>query len=419
MKRVLFTAAVLLSLNMSSAAWALDLSQVDVEIHGFVSQGYLISDRNNFYGKTTGSGTFDYDEVGLNAISSLSEDLEVGVQLLSRDFVGMTNHEVRIDWAQATYHYRDELGFRFGKVRSPYGLYTQTRDVDLARTSIFLPQSVYTEFARDTEAGISGAGVFGRLSAGAVGSFDYDMFLGDVDIADDGGEVMFFGDGGSPFSIEEFDAGTTVALRSFWNTPVDGMKLGASLASFAIDYSGSVEPILTRESHRPLFPLAGTRFDQEFDALTYVFSWEYLRGPWTFASEYQLFESKNIKNTTLAGVNKLPSRTSEGSYFLVSYRLSDLLQLGSYYSLFYRDINDRNGAQYSVQRGLPDYAAWQRDLALSLRVDITDFWIVKVEGHYLDGTARTFIDANIDPVTGEGDLDRGWYLGAVKTTVAF
>ncbi|MDD2943546.1 MAG: hypothetical protein PHC51_11355 [bacterium] len=398
---------------------ALDMAQGQVEIHGFVSQGYLVTDRNNFLGKTDGAGSFDYNEVGVNALTSVSDDLEVGMQLLNRNFVDVAASELRIDWAQATYHVDNEFGLKFGKVRLPYALYTQTRDIDLARASIFLPQSIYTEFARDTEAGMYGAGIFGSLPGDSIGSLDYDFFIGKVDLTDKGGEVKFFEDGGSPFDVTEFNAGTTLVARSFWNLPLEGMKIGGSIAGFPLNIGGHIEPIVSRESHHDLIPFAGTSFHQKTDVLTYIFSWEYVTGPLTLASEYQVFKFGSFDTTTFAGRSSGNARTSEGSYLMASYRLSDLLQLGSYYALYYRDKNDHSGRDFSAKSGLPDYASWQQDLALSLRFDITDYWIVKLEGHYLDGTVRTFIDANIDPVTGEGELARSWYMGAVKTTVAF
>jgi hypothetical protein len=53
-------------------------------------------------------------------------------------------------------------------------------------------------------------------------------------------------------------------------------------------------------------------------------------------------------------------------------------------------------------------------LALSFRFDPTDWWIFKVEGHYIRGTG--LLDDNNQPTPQD---DRGWFMLAVKTTFSF
>ncbi len=56
----------------------------------------------------------------------------------------------------------------------------------------------------------------------------------------------------------------------------------------------------------------------------------------------------------------------------------------------------------------------QKDLALSFRFDPKPWWVLKVEGHYIRGTA--LLDDNADnPVRN----DDGWFMLLVKTTVSF
>ncbi len=55
-----------------------------VDIHGFVAQGYLKSDHNNFLADTE-DGSFQFNEMGINFSTSMGENLRLGMQLFSRD----------------------------------------------------------------------------------------------------------------------------------------------------------------------------------------------------------------------------------------------------------------------------------------------------------------------------------------------
>jgi hypothetical protein len=106
-------------------------------------------------------------------------------------------------------------------------------------------------------------------------------------------------------------------------------------------------------------------------------------------------------------------RETEAYYGLLAYRLTDWFEAGVYYSVLYVDMDDREGDS-QVAAGKPDYNAWQKDLALSVRFDITDFWLVKLEVHFMDGVAQCTEADNPD-----GFDEQNWTLFAVKTTFNF
>jgi len=57
---------------------------------------------------------------------------------------------------------------------------------------------------------------------------------------------------------------------------------------------------------------------------------------------------------------------------------------------------------------------YQKDLAVSLRFDPKDWWIVKIEGHYIHGTGELY--DSFQPTIRD---DRGWFMLAMKTTFSF
>jgi hypothetical protein len=152
-----------------------------IEINGFISQGYLTTTDNNFMGETS-EGSFEFNEIGINFGKELTENMRVGVQLFSRDLGNYGNNEITVDWAYGDYRWKDWLGVRVGKIKTPHGLYNETRDVDMLRNWIFLPQSVYPEIERDAALSLMGVGVYGNARLGRVGGLSYQAMIGTQNI---------------------------------------------------------------------------------------------------------------------------------------------------------------------------------------------------------------------------------------------
>ena len=59
-----------------------------------------------------------------------------------------------------------------------------------------------------------------------------------------------------------------------------------------------------------------------------------------------------------------------------------------------------------------NYQAWLEDYALSLRFDINEYWVAKIEGHLLDGAALCLALDN-------DDFEDHWYMFAAKLSFSF
>lgn len=140
------TVAALLMLLMSGAPalHAKDLNGIN--LHGFVSQGYLYSKENNFYGEST-DGSWDFYEAGVGGIYRVDPKLSIAGQLYARDAGRGDDGSIRTDYFYADYRFfqsaQSGAGFRAGRVRNPYGFYNSTRDIFFTRPSILLPQLYY------------------------------------------------------------------------------------------------------------------------------------------------------------------------------------------------------------------------------------------------------------------------------------
>ena len=402
-------------------------------LNGFVSQGYLNTSENNYLVPRSVNGTAAFTEVALTLSANPMDRLRVGIQLLGRNFGGVGGDNVVIDWAFGDYRWKDQLGFRAGKVKLPLGLYNEGRHVDMLRTSIFLPQSIYNEKQRDFILAYEGAGAYGNFDLRGGGELDYHVYGGTLNVPDV--TTGFWGDlfanvgqtlepvAGLLFDRENgYDDGTAEAeFRSMddgqvtfpwiyggsliWTTPLDGLRFGS--ASMQGRYN--IQSVLWYDVNVPE-PNQGAGFHPfsvEVDETVNInhlatFSAEYLRNDWNLAAEYYH--------------DSISDKQSVGWYVLAGYQVSRLLSLAGYYSDA-EPVGGDTEIEFMEQVGLPDYYGWQRDLTISSRFDLTDFWLLKLEYHFIDGVALTV------PRPLEEDLadpkKRHWGMLTAKTTFHF
>ena len=79
-KKLVILITFLLSLSLGIMAQ----DDAGLNIHGFVSQGYLHSSDNNYQGNTE-DGTFEFNELGINFSTQLTDELRLGIQFFARD----------------------------------------------------------------------------------------------------------------------------------------------------------------------------------------------------------------------------------------------------------------------------------------------------------------------------------------------
>jgi hypothetical protein len=77
--------------------------------------------------------------------------------------------------------------------------------------------------------------------------------------------------------------------------------------------------------------------------------------------------------------------------------------------VYYADKDDKNGSDFAV-----DHSAWLKDACLSVRFDLLDNWVLKLEGHQMNGTAVMMNDNNPDDRKKED-----WTLFGAKATFSF
>jgi hypothetical protein len=101
-----------------AAELAIPSSERRVEVHGFVSPGFILTTKSNYLAKSR-RGSFEFNEVGLNFTVPLTEKLRTGVQLFARDLGPQGNYSPRADWFYLDYRFEDYFGLRAGRARPP------------------------------------------------------------------------------------------------------------------------------------------------------------------------------------------------------------------------------------------------------------------------------------------------------------
>jgi len=400
MKRIFVLFIFFMSMTAENI-YAFDPGKTD--IHGFISQGFMISDRNNYYADTE-DGTFEFNETGINFSNQLNDRLRIGMQFFSRDLGDIGNNEINVDWAVADYRWKDWLGLRTGRIKNRYGFYCYTRDIDMLRTGVFLPQSVYFDSLRELTNSLDGVGIYGYVPVGDSDSIDYQINYG-KQIIDTKGGVDDFIENHIPVDITEFESQELLLINLEWNTRVKGLRLGGTMAfsSFEADALTTSNPILMAYG---IPPNINVSFDANNAKVT-VLSAQYVWNDLVLDAEYFGFKADAV----IAGsINQ--KIDGEGYYAGISYRFTEWSEAGAYYSEAYFDKSDKDGKNYEMI-GKPSFLAWQKEFVLSTRFDIGENWTLKAEGHFINGAEMMFLEDNPD------GLDESSFMFAVKTTFSF
>jgi len=338
----------------------------DVQIHSFAQQGFAYSNHNNFLTMNTSDGTFAMTDGGVNASVALTDKFRVGAQAYVRNIGQLGDYHVQLDWAYGSYKLTDWFGIRAGKVKTTLGLLNDVQDMEFLQTWAILPQSVYPLDLRSNTIAHTGGDIYGTVGLRKAGSLSYTAYYGARTNDRWGG--WYYGAADNHDPIKSF-SGRAGGADLRWNTPIQGLLLGGSWAdeteNVAIDIVKYGNVILNA-SAQP-------------QRLTSAYG-DYARGRWHFSSEFR--KNREILQQVIPAFHATSySNLGDRGFFVTgAFRIAKFLEVGTYNSRYYVDKpqDPRPGANHIF------------DQTVTARFDITKWWNVKLEEHFMNGFGDTY-----------------------------
>lgn len=384
-------------LNVTERVRAIELND-DIQLHGFLTQGYFLTSDNRLFGTSDRGGSFDYTEAGLTGSWTPNSDLRFAAQVLFRRAGEGHENDIDLDFGLLDYTILSavdhRLGVRLGRFKIPFGLYNDTRDVLFTRPTILLPQSIYADATRDLALSADGGLVYGEYR-NDWGNMFVELGMGiprggslDTELA-----ILGFNFPGNTFSSLSY-----VGRLSY---DLDDGKYRMAISSAWVD----------------------TRYDPELlppddllpgkDIFTpVIFSAQYNQEKLSLTAEYAI---RPVKDTGFG--NEFDKKTIGESYYLQAlYRFDKNLQAILRYDVFYNDRNDKNGKKFEAKTLYPAYTQFAKDLTVGFRYYVDPTFLIAAEYHYVNGTVWLVPFQDNPSIF---DLEKHWHLFALAAGLRF
>lgn len=337
-----------------------------IQVHGFLSQALIITDKNDFFGPSSqGAGSFEYTELGLNASFRPHQDVLVAAQVLSRRAGGESSDaSPTLDYGLVDYQIisdqRRTFGVQLGRIKNPFGFYNQTRDVAFTRPSILLPQSIY--FDRTRSLGLSGDGISlyheERLANGMIST---QVGFGQARI--------------------ENDVERTLGLDRFPGSLEPG---SSAIGQIRYEHNGGriVTALSTANANARYNSHGSTPGNGKFTFQPWVLSFQYNQELWALTAEYAtrrlaLNDFESIDNSSARG---------ESWYLQYTRRFNNKWQGLVRYDSLTNNRNDRSGKSFEAAGLGPAHSQFADDLTFGLQWTPHPQVMLAGEYHIVDGT---------------------------------
>jgi len=351
-------------------ASAQSLDDLNIQIHGYATQGFLYTTNNNIFTTSSSNGSPAWTEAVVNIGAQPIPKLRIGVQ--ARYFLlGNFGNAITLDWAAADYKANDKFGVRFGKVKTPSGLFNETQDIDPSYIWSLLPQGVYPITSRNSVLAHYGGVVYGSFKLGpSLGKLEYRGWGGERVIGSDDG--YFVSQRETGLNLPNGLSGVTLGGALHWMTPISGLMIGASDGK-------DMKWVSTLTAGGGA--LTGTESLKPFNLQSFFGRYEknklMVGGEWTRLPVQGAL--------TFTGVPNIPVALDQRAWYsMATYKLTDKLTAGLY---------DSQSVDHQAALGAARHSL---DWTASGRYDFNQFLYAKAEQHFIDGTEIGY-DTGLNP----------------------
>lgn len=375
--RLLFSLLGFLLLPYSDAVFAQKQFFENFQYHGFVSQGFVYTTDNDFFGNSDDHGSLEFTELGFNFSGRLLNNLFASAQVLSRTAGAFDNGELKLDYGLLDYNFATEdnwlAGVRLGRVKNPYGLYNEGRDAAVNRNGIFLPQSIYFDKVRDLIHHSDGIAFYADINFDNADLF-FQTAYGRSEMGENV-EAAFLGNN-FPGEMEDDDPISTTRLIYEYQGGLLRLAYTKVFANMA--YMPAYTPPLTP----PFFDLGPGGVDVDVD----IFSIEYNQDKWSLTAEY-MQQANDWSNFLVPGLDSL-DQTAEGYYLQGTYRPTETTEVFLRYDVSHLNRADKHGVLAANRVPPPPaFSQYAHDWTIGLRWDMTKDFMLRAEYHNIEGTS--------------------------------
>ncbi len=368
MKRIL-AGAMALALGGGAHGFAQSLDDLNIQIHGYATQGFLYTTNNNIFTADTSDGSAAWTDAVVNISAQPIPKLRIAVQ--GRYFLlGNYGDSITLDWAEGDYKVDDRFGVRFGEVKTPWGLFNEIQDIDPSYIWSLLPQSIYPILSRSSFLTHYGGVVYG--------TFKLSRKLGKIEYRGWGGEGLYGPNDG--LFVDQVQSGINLpndgikgslwGAAIHWRTPLPGLMVGASDLKdnqwSATATQGALTGTMTLSAN------SQPNYFGIYEKNKIMVAFEYERN-WN----NELLQFPGLANSAVRADDR-------NWYAMATYKLTDKLTAGVY---------DSQDTDHQAPLGP---ARYQKDWVISGRYDFNQYFYAKAEQHFIDGTTNGY-DMDLNP----------------------
>jgi hypothetical protein len=377
---------------------AQSLEDLNIQLHGYATQGFVYSSANNVLTMSSSNGSPAWSEAVVNVTSQPTPKLRIGVQA-RYGLMGNLGNAITLDWAAADYKVNDKFGVRFGKVKTPVGLFNEIQDIDPGFNWVLLPQSVYPIESRNSMLAHYGGVVYGTIKLGAnMGKLEYRGYGGERVMSSNDGYFLILNEEG--LVLPNGISGVTMGGSLHWKTPISGLMIGASDAK---DEQWSAPLTSSFQFEGLTIPLTGTFTIKPLNIYNYFGRYE--KNKIMFAAEYNRLPATApiLLTSALSGPIPTLEKTDERAWYgMFTYKVTSKLTAGVYESQF---------VDHQAALGPSRY---QKDWNFNGRYDFNSYLYAKAEEHFIQGDGL-----NLDLTMNPNGTTTNFKLTLLKIGVSF
>lgn len=364
----------------------------NIQFHGFLTQGFFHTSDNNIYGQSDDGISPGLTEIGVNANYQPFDKLRFAAQGLYRRAGDVDPGSIRLDFGLVDLTLLEydsgKFGLRGGRIKIPFGLYNETRDVSFTHPTILLPQGIYFDRSRTLLLSADGGSFYAqqRTPYGDY-NFKFNVGLPPSDLGEIENVVL-----GTRNTRGTFSSQPAIATQLTYEINGGEYVFGISYMNLELNYRPTPSEKLTKLANGLVLSNSTTLIQP------LLFSAQYNGENFTLTGEY---EYRWNKFGQFAPLGKF---VSESWYVEASYRILPELQGTVRYDNFSVDINDRGG-DGALRLKFPRSVAYAKDWVFGLRWDVTSSWMLRGEYHRVHGTAWLPQADNLEPSLNVQDWD--------------